>query len=178
MDKLSLSVEEGHALLLLSSGFSLPEKLGADSYTVADRAIADDEVRKLFRELRSRSPLMHTRERWNRFGPVLGKGPDGTDVEIWQEIKNEGGRIGHRLIAPEFQVEISVNEEVISGIVWCLIAGIHPASPQSVPLALKETVLWIVAGKIGMVQVIRQTTGLNDTKVQPRRWKTDDELKK
>lgn len=172
-EKLALTVEQGQLLLVISSGFSLPEKLGTDSYTIADRAVAGDEVRKLYRELKSRSPLTSFPQRWQRFGPVF----DG-EVEIWHEVKGESGMVGHRLVNPDFEVSINTDSDIVSGIVWCLILGVHPASPSAQSLSHQETVLWPIAERIKMTSVIRQTIGLNDQKAKSRRWKTDDEFLK
>lgn len=165
--KLELTIEEGQTLLSISANFSLPEKLGSDNtYSVADRAIAGDEVRKLYRELRSRSPLLQTPERWQRFGPT----------DAWTEIKGESGRIGHKLTKPWDVVSISIDDDLISGIIWCLLVALHPASASVNSISVQVELLWPMAAKINKSRIIRQTIGMDDPKVLPKRWKSDDEF--
>jgi hypothetical protein len=164
--KLELTIEEGQALIAVCSNFTLPERLGSDqTYSVADRSIAGDEVRKLYRELRAHSPLMQTQERWQRFGPV----------NAWQEVKGEGGRIGHRLVDYTVRVSISLDEEILSAIVWCLVVSLHPASTTVGSLVTQEELLWPLAKKIDCTRVLRETIGIVPGKAQPKRWKRDGE---
>ena len=162
---LSISIEEGNVLVGIASVFHLPEKLGPDhTYSVADRAIAADEVRSLFRELRSYSPLMQGDERFLRFGP-----PDA-----WKEVRGEGGRLGHKLIKPLETVTIRLDENVFSGIIWCLLMGLHPASQMIQPIPNQEDSLWPLAKKLSRVKVIREMIGIT-VSTQPKRWKSDEE---
>lgn len=165
---LGLTLEEGQFLFATASTFSLPERMGEITYSVADRAIAGDEVRLLYRELRSRSPLSQRPERWQMFG----------HVEAWSEVTNEGGRIGYKM-KPDRKddiVQASVNEEVISGIVWCLLISVHPASAMVKNITTQEEVLWPIASKIKRVKVIREAIGLTMAKALPKRWKPDEEF--
>lgn len=166
MKKLDLTIEEGQALLSIAANFSLPEKLGSDqTYSIADRAIAGDEVRKLYREIRAWSPLMQTKERWLRFGPV----------DAWMEVKGESGKIGHRLMKNTLTVEINLDEDIISGIIWCLLAALHPSSGSIAGIAAQEDVLWPIASKLNRTRIIRETIGMTE-KAKPVRWKSDDEF--
>lgn len=164
---ITVTVQEGHSLLTIAAAFGLPEKLGTDqSYSVADRSIAGDEVRKLYRELRARSELMQKPERWQRFGPAIA----------WKEIIGENGQPGHRLASPALEVTISVDDDIISGIVWCLILALHPASQLLHPISSQEEVLWPLAARISRTKVIRENVGMAPGKAQPKRWKSDEEM--
>jgi hypothetical protein len=164
---LSLTLEEGQALFQISATFSLPEKLGESTYSIADRAIAGDEVRLLYRELRSRSPLSQQAERWQMFGPK----------EVWDEVTNEGGKIGYKM-KPAMKddiVSVKVSDDILSGITWCLLISVHPASQVLKNLTTQEEILWPLADKIKRTKILRESIGLS-TKTLPKRWKSDDEF--
>ena len=168
MKKLSLTLEEGQVLFSISAVFALPEKLGDTTYSIADRAISADEVRLLYKELRSRSPLSQQPERWQMFGPV----------EAWSEVTNEGGKIGYKM-KPELKddiVQIRVNDDILSGITWCLLVSVHPASSMLKNLTTQEELLWPLAEKIRRTRIIRESIGLVLGKTLPKRWKSDDEF--
>jgi hypothetical protein len=163
--RLDLTTEEGNALVGISSMFHLPEKLDKDNtYSVADRSIAADEVRLLFRELRSHSPLMQGEEKVNRFGAK----------DAWKEVKDGAGNIGRKLIKPSGVVSIRLDEDILSGIVWCLLVALHPASALIQATQMQEDCFWPIAKKLSRTRVIREMIGITPT-AQPKRWKTDEE---
>jgi len=160
-----LTVEEGSALATIAKSFALPERLGDNTYTVGDRSIATtDEVGALRRALREQSPLMQGAERWNCFGPQ----------ECWRQIKNEVGSIGFQVLKPKEEAAIRVDDNVLGGISWCLLVGLHPSSSVCRPLDIQQDVLWPIAKKVGLVHQLRELIGIT-AKVQPRRWKRDGE---
>lgn len=163
--KISITVEEGNALVAISSVFHLPEKLDKDNtYTVADRSIAADEVRLLFRELRSHSPFMQGEEKLNRFGPV----------DAWKEIRDEHGNVGRKIVKRSLEVSIRLDEDILSGIVWCLLVSLHPSSGLIQSIQAQEDCLWPIAKKISRTRILREMIGISE-KVQPKRWKSDEE---
>lgn len=165
--KVSLTIEEGQAMLLIAANFGLPESLGAEQrYTGTDRAIAADEVRKLYREIRSRSPLLQKAERWHRFGPV----------EAWSEVKGDAGKIGHRCTDPARLVSMSIDEDIVSGMIWCLLVALHPASASVASVSMQEDIFWPIAAKLKKTRIIRETIGMTSEKAKPVRWKSDDEF--
>ncbi len=165
--KISLTIEEGQAMLHIAANFGLPESLGPDQrYTNTDRAIAADEVRKLYREIRSRSPLLQRIERWQRFGPS----------DAWAEVKSEGGKIGHRCTDPGRLVPLSIDEEITSGMVWCLLVALHPVSAGVASVSMQEDIFWPIAAKLKKTRIIRETIGMTSEKSRPVRWRSDDEL--
>ena len=164
---LSLTMEEGQVLFQVSSIFSLPEKLGESTYSIADRAIAGDEVRLLYRELRTRSPLAQKAERWQMFGPEIA----------WDEVTEGGNKIGYKM-KPSMKdeiVSVKVNEDILSGITWCLLVSLHPASVMLKNLTTQEEILWPLAEKIKRTKILRESVGLSKS-VLPKRWKSDDEF--
>lgn len=164
--RIDLTVEEGNTLVGISSIFHLPEKLDKDNtYSISDRSIAADEVCKLFRELRAYSPMMQGEEKLNRFGPL----------DAWKEIHDPTtGQVGRRMIKRSQIVSIRTDEEIISGLLWCLLVGLHPASQLLQPIHVQEEALWPLARKIGRVRILREIIGITPT-AQPRRWKSDEE---
>lgn len=160
-EKFKLSVEEGQQLLLICHNFALGEKLGDTPYNVMDRALATEEVRALYRELRSRSPLMHRPERWLLFGPG----------DNYQDVKGTNGNVGHQTLNLALEVEVSLSEEALSGAMWCLLAALHPASGQTRGAGLQEDVFWPLARKLGLSKAIRKEIKLEEAK--PRRWERD-----
>lgn len=165
--KISLTIEEGQAMLSVSVNFALPESLGSEQrYTIADRAIAADEVRKLYREIRSRSPLLQKVERWHRFGPL----------EAWTEVKSDSGKIGHRCSDPTRLVQMNLDEEIESGMVWCLLLALHPASPSVTSVSVQEDIFWPIAAKLKKTRIIRKTIGMASEDARPVRWKSDEDF--
>ncbi len=159
-----LTCQEGNALLLIASNFSLPEKIGDTPYNVADRAISGDEVRELYRELKARSPMMLKPERRILFGPE----------DNWKETK-ENGELGHRMTDKTREVGIVLTEASLSGVIWCLIVSLHPASGMVQTVGVQEDIFWPIAEKLKKVRIIKETIGLDPTKATPRRWKDDEE---
>jgi hypothetical protein len=170
---LMLTIEEGNELLRITKAFSLPERLGDNTYTVGDRAIATvDEVGALRRSLREQSPLLQGAERWNCFGPAeIGGTP------VWRQVKGELGNIGHVLLKPKEEVLIRIDDDVVAGISWCLLVGLHPSSPVCKAMDVQQDVLWPIARKIGRMNQLRELIGIT-AKVQPRRWRADEEYAK
>ena len=117
--KFDLTQEEGHSLFVTAALFGLPEKIGEKEYTIADRGIASDEVRALYRELRSRSPLFQGRKRAVLFGPG----------DSWKkkEMKKDGVQ-DWDLEKPETIVPVKLSEDAHAGTYWCLLMVLHPES--------------------------------------------------
>jgi hypothetical protein len=161
--KLSITVEQGNAIFNIASFFQMPEKLGEKTYNVADRALANDEVGRLMRLFRAYSPLSQTRERRVVFGPA----------EVWDEIRGDkdGGIQGYRLLFPEHEVSLSISEDEISGAMWCLLLGLHPASPVCHAVSRQQDALWPLAARLSRVSVLKEEIGIG--KASPRRWKED-----
>lgn len=164
---LSLTMEEGQVLFQMSSVFVLPEKLGDSTYSIADRAISGDEVKLLYRELRSRSPLSQKAERWQMFGPE----------DAWDVVNNEGEKVGYKMKPSRKDdiVTVKVNDDILSGITWCLLVAVHPASVMLKNITTQEEILWPLADKIRRTKILRESIGLSKS-VLPKRWKSDDEF--
>lgn len=163
--RISITIEEGNTLVGIAAMFHLPEKLDKDNtYTVADRSIAADEVRLLFRELRSHSPFMQSEEKLNRFGPV----------EAWKEVRDDRGNVGRKIVKRSLEVSINVNDDILSGIMWCLLVALHPSSGLIQPIEVHEDCLWPIAKKISRTRILRELIGISE-KAQPKRWKNDEE---
>lgn len=162
--KVTITCEEGNFLIRMSAGFGLPEKLGeTQKYSVAERACAGEEVRKLFKELKKHSPMTKKPERWILFGPE----------DNFREIKGEDGNIGWRMANLNEEVEIELNADAMSGAVWCMVLALHPMSPVVKSVGQQEDIIWPLAEKLKKVKVLREEIKLADAK--PRRWKDDDE---
>lgn len=164
---LKLTAEEGQILFQISSTFSLPEKLGKIAYSTDDQSEAIEDVRFLYRELRARSPLSQRPERWQMFGPE----------DLWDEITNGGGRVGYKM-KPSRKDEIvlvNINDDVLSGVIWCLLVSLHPGSSALRNLTTQEEILWPIADKVKRTKILREMIGLSTTTL-PKRWKSDDEF--
>ena len=164
--KVKVTVEQGQLLLLMSANYQPPEKLGETAFGTVERAQAREEVRMLFRDLKSVSPHLEMPGRKQRllFGPV----------ENWEEIRDEEG------VTTNFQVretgrecEVRLSEDALSGLLWCLVTYMDPGSPAPVSVMVAEHVVWPLAARLGKVQALREALGLD--KAHPRRWKDDPE---
>lgn len=160
---LALTCSEGQALLRIAANFQLPEKMGDTPYNVADRALAGDEVRTLYKALKEESPVLTGPERLILFGPSDNF-----------EVSGEGRAKQHRMIDTNKEVTITINEDALSGLVWILVCCLHPGSPVCQTIGAQEDMFWPLAEKIKRTKIIRETIGLN--KATPRRWKTDEEF--
>lgn len=165
MNTVTLTVEEGNALVALSSGFKFQDKLGDHSYTLVDQSTALDEVRLLYKELRRKSPLMQLPERYKRFGPE----------RAWSQVTDEDGKIGYKLIEPLIEVTVNLDVDIISGIIWCLIVALHPQSAFVQSTSIQEDLLYPIAIKMCRLRTIREYIGLVQGKSRGSRWDTDDE---
>lgn len=164
--KLSLTIEEGQALLMIAAFFNLPAKLSEEqNYTPTDRSLAQGEVGMLYKEMRSWSPMMLMKERWHRFGPK----------ELWTEFMLESGQVGHRCSDNTKTVSININDDIVSGIVWCLLVALHPSSQAAAGVGDQVNLYWPIAAKLGKTKAIKEMIGLTTEKIKRIRFKNDDE---
>jgi hypothetical protein len=159
---LKVTCSEGQAILRLSANFMLPERLGDQSYGIAERALAGEEVRTLYRTMKEMSPYLLSPEKLILFGPK----------ENYVEI-GEGRSKTHRMKDNSLEATVVISEDAVSGLMWILLCCLHPASPICQPIGTQEDVFWPIAERISRVKVLREAVGI--TKGTPRRWKTDDE---
>lgn len=165
--KVRLTCEEGQNLLNVASSFMLPEKLGDTNFSVADRAIAGDEVRRLYRELKAYSPMTLKPERWILFGPA----------DNFTKTVTDRGQEAHRMVDLVLEVEMRLDDDAMSGLAWCLLVALHPSSERVLaPAGVQEDILWPLAAKVGRTKAIRELIGFS--KGTPRRWKVDSEYEK
>jgi len=171
--KVKLTTDEGQQLFLMASNFVLPKKLGDQAFSVADRGVAADEVRALFRAMKGYSPYAQTGERRTVFGPK----------KCWEEIKDGEKVSGHRMLDHDHETEVRLSEDAVSGVVWLLLLAIHPQEDESkqgreIPpfnVGAQDLFIWPVAEKVKKVKAIREFMGMN--KAAHRRWDDDPEEK-
>lgn len=178
--KVKLTCEEGDLLFRISAGFGLPEKLGKHTLGVGDRAVAADDVRALFRLLRTYSPMAQTSKRLILFGPA-----DNREKKTESAIRCDGcGRevrvesVTYPLINPDLEVEVKLDDEALSGAVWCILGVVFPGEGEKVALAVQvqNDIIWPIAAKLGRTKAIREFVGYSEG--TPRRWKTDEDYSK
>lgn len=165
--KVRITQGQGNLLLLAATTFVLPDKLGDTPYTIVDRSIAEQEVGRLYQELKSRSPLLQKKGK-NRsyvFGPIDNMYEEAENGRKWWEI-NDTDR----------EVEISVDDDVRNGIFWCLLLNLHPGSPRRIPASTQVEVAWPLAKRLEIEEEIRQEIGME--KARPRRLILDSERQK
>jgi hypothetical protein len=166
IQKVKLTAEQGQLLLMMSANFQPPEKLGEATYGAVERAQAREEVRLLFRDLKSVSPHVQAIGRKQRvlFGP-----PDN-----WEEIQNDKGEVtNYQVKDTTREIEMRLTEDAVSGLLWCLVTYMDPSSPAPISVMVAENVVWPLVAKLGKNQALREALGLD--KAQPRRWKDDPE---
>lgn len=149
--KVALTSEEGQGLLRVSAGFSLPERLGADgpAYNVADRALSARDAQTLYKELRSRSPLL-VKDRRLCFGPG----------DNWRKEPSENGE-RWSMVDTLLEVAVALSEDASSGAYWCLLLMVHPASPIVLNAQSQADVAWPLAKKLRFVNALEKATGLD-----------------
>ena len=168
MAKVKITYQQGQFLMNSSVGFHLAEKLGDDSYSHIDRSIAADEVRQLFKVLKSYSPRAQRFGKENRiwFG----------ELDAWEEVKKDGEVVGGELKDPEREIELNLDDDAISGVMWCLVVALHPdAKEHRVGVALAENVVWPIAEQFGRVGALKDVLKLGPGSKGRRRWPTDSE---
>lgn len=166
----SLKIEEGHALLLCSSSFVCPQKLGDKTFSAGDRSAANAHVAKLYTTLKALSPIV-IRDRKKAFGPEKVNG-----TICWRQKPNDP--TNYELVSPETEVKVEFGQADIEGAIWCLLVYLHPDSPNVRPVADQAEVLWTIAKKIGRESIVREDIGLPVGEEPKLRWanrKTDDD---
>lgn len=159
--KVKISVEEGQNLLKYAAGFGLPPKLGENTYNSAEQALAAQAAQNLYRELKSRSPMLVS-DRRVCFGPA----------ENWK--KDPVAKVDNWIcINPHQLVEIKLSEDAHSGAFWCLTMALHPGSPVVLAAGSQEETGWPLAKKLRLVKMLEKEIGLSTAK--HRRLVLDDE---
>lgn len=164
--EVALRAEEGQFLLNMSTQFNLPDKKGQDGrtnedgYTTIEQSIARDEVRALFRDLKAYSPLAQKKGKEMRliFGPESNTEKTG-DITSIKDL--------------DLETRVRMDEEAVSGAVWCMIFSLHPAM-GSAGAVVAENVVWPLAAKLRKTTALRETLGLNNAS-KAKTWKTDPE---
>lgn len=161
-DHVKVTQSQGNVLYLLASGFALPKELGENTkYTPDVQITAAEAVLALRTELRSRSPLITGPKRLMLFGPADNWEPSG-------EKKDE-----YILEDPNRLVKISLSENVLEGIFWCLVVSMHPCSQIVLPVGNQQDTLWPLAAACRLTSVLRDELGL--TKAKHRRIDLDED---
>ena|SRR3990172_162975 len=150
--------EQGQFLLLVTGQMGFPEKVADIAFNVGDRSIANDCMRSLYRELKSRSPLA-VRERKSCFG----------DPEAWEEFlatDKAGNKVPSMRLKKDFrgvEVEVSFVEEGQSpsfdGAYYCLLLGLAPGVMEY-GVGYQNDYLWPLAAKLRLTKKLRKDIGL------------------
>lgn len=150
--KVSITAEEGQALLRIAASFGLPEKLGdGQAYNVAERALAAKDAQLLYRELRARSPILQ-KERRICFGP---------DSNWMQEKSDDNGADRWKMASFSLPVELKLSEDALSGAYWSLLLMLHPSSPAALNAGSQEEVAWPLARKLRIFSALEKAIGLD-----------------
>lgn len=161
--QIKLTVEEGLPIFQLSCDFAMPEKLGSQTFSIADRSIAGDEVHELWRELRRHSPIHQSKKRIKLFGPE----------NAWEPFTDASGAPGHRMVEPDLEVTLflnTVDPSALNGLYWVLLSLMHPQS-QAQQGAAKRGMLWDIARRIGKFTALREDCEFDKSK--PKAIKND-----
>lgn len=149
-ERITITVDEGQMLFERAAAFALPEKLGDAKYDIAERGLAAEDVRALWRELRGRSTLYQTKK-LVLFGPADAWENKGIVGETTQYRAEHGH---------ETTVKIRLTKEGRAGAFWCLLLALHPSSPVQVGASKREEAAWPLAEKLRLVGELRRETGL------------------
>jgi len=140
---------EGQFLFRYASSAGLPSKFGDESFDIATQVMSDDQTRILRRDLRAYSPILQKYQK-----PCFG------DTLNWRRNETEGGDVW-TMIDPEKPIEVSFDEDSVSGVYWCLFRAIHPASPHKASLAEIDEIVWSIADIFGWTEELRKSIKLN-----------------
>jgi len=150
--KVKITQEQGQVLLMTSGSLKLPERFEGEerSYSIPDRANANDEMLTLFRELKSRSPLCVT-ERRLCFGPRdnWAIGPKDDEATLTEPTK---------------EVEIRLDDNARNGAYWCLLARLHPGNKEMGGASEQDEILWPLAKKLAMMKELKKDLRLEESK--------------
>lgn len=147
--EIKLTHQQGFTLYMLASTMRCPEKLGEESFDLAQRSIADDSIMYARRTLRQYSRI-EDKGRMVLFG----------DRDNWSKKDDKGYS---ELIDPEKPVTVGLDDEAQEGIYWTLLLFAHPATPyRKASVADLDDVVWPVARELGMEKNLRKDLGLHD----------------
>lgn len=159
----ALTVEEGNNLIGISSNFACPDSLGeGQKFSNSERVLANMEVAVLYWGLREVSPLVKDKRKLLWFGPV----------EAYEDMTDkETGRRGKRLIDPFMEVEVTLDDKQMRGLIWCLLVRLHPMSSAISGAGDQISIVWPIARKVGYEDYLREQLGLD--KATPKAIKKD-----
>lgn len=168
MPNAKLTSEQCQFMLNAAVTFAPPDKLGDGTYGFIEKALAADEVRALYRVLRSYSPALQDSALNKRRIPVFGL------VSDWEFDKDATGQpTGGRLLTPDKEHNIVLDDDSVSGIMWCLLLALHPdGRDHRVSVTVAENIVWPIAKRLSKVQALRDAIGLNKVEKR-RRWDCD-----
>ncbi len=164
--EVQLTAEQGQFMLQLAVSFELPEKLGDTSYTPQQRMWANEEVRRFLSELKAVSH--YARQRGKDWRLAFG------EQEDWDEERNEKGeisRLSFKGSARDKEYKFGLDDDAVSGAVWCLELCLHPgrvisqggATPREGRIASAheaDEFIWPIARRLRKEQAIRKELGL------------------
>ena len=160
--KFKITQEQGHYLFQAAVAFILPAKLGDSDHQAVDRSLASEDVGKLLRELKSRSPKYQSDPERKRilFGPGDNwKRQDGPTGEGW------------KMLDLSREVEIKLSEDAHVGAKWCLLLALHPDSKNCEQTGYQEEVIWPMAERLRLTRTLRKALGLD--KAEHKRLELD-----
>lgn len=140
---------EGQFLFRYASARGLPEKFGDETFDLATRVLSDDQTRILRRDLRAYSPVLQKFQK-----PCFG------DADNWKRSETEGGDVW-TMIDPERTIDVTLDEDSISGVYWCLFRAVRPDSPHQASLSEIDELVWELADKFGWTDDLRKAIKLN-----------------
>lgn len=147
--KYRITHHQGQILLQQASRFIMPDKMEAETITIAERAIAGHEVRELYRELKVRSPYFVKDPATIRFGPK----------DNW-ERKDAEDSLGKRqegwhLINPYRELDVCLDRDSHMGVFRILFVLLHPGSTSRAPVGMVEDHLWPMAERLRLVKMLK-----------------------
>lgn len=162
-----ITMEQGQFLLGLAVGFrTMPDKLGARTFTAIERAAGDRDVLALYDAIKTVSPLLreHGKKRGDMFGPA-----DNWDIE-----KDKDGNLKSGSMKDEqVEVDIRLSDKAISGAMWCMLFASHPdsAAPRAGSKIMVD-VLQPLAFRLRRLMALEDELGIRNAK--SKEWPEDD----
>lgn len=165
--KVVITHQQAQALFVAAVSFAMPEKVGDDPVPLAERRDAEEEVLRLYQELKPLSPKYLKSKKFTLFGPA-----DNWEKE---QITIEGKTVeSNKLKDPDLEIKLMLDEDAVLGAERILYLRLHAGSPNKSAIWEREDVLWPTAVRLRLTQKLRRLLKLDDR--QKRRVEFDEML--
>lgn len=170
----TLTAEEAQFLFERASRSHLPQELGDEKFDVATQSISNDEMGKLFDNLKGYSPWAQS---WGKDRLMLFGDKNDWLVILEKEIVRNAEHL-----TPNKEYKINLSNSAINGAMWILFLSLYPSvklnqkeGPQNtapISNSVAVQICWPIAKKLGKTKALQ--TYLKIDKNKSRTWADDE----